>query len=40
MTGFFLELLYALLKINQELLFKVQIFNEQVVSIKHTLLQR
>lgn len=33
MTGFFLELLNALLKINQKFFFKVQIFNEQVVPI-------
>ena len=39
MTGFFLELLNALLKFNQEVPFKVQIFNEQVVTIKHTLLK-
>lgn len=39
MTGFFLELLNALLKFYQEVPFKVQIFNEQVVTIKHTLLQ-
>ena len=38
MTGFFLELLNALLKFKQEVPFKVQIFNEQVVTIQHTLL--